>query len=92
MENLRQRTVSGLGWSAATQMLGQALQFAATVVLARLLSPADFVLIAMILVFIGFASSLADMGLGASIIQKQWVSDRHLDSVFWMTTSRNSGC
>ena len=37
MENLRQRTVSGLGWSAATQILGQALQFAATVVLARLL-------------------------------------------------------
>jgi O-antigen/teichoic acid export membrane protein len=87
MENLRQQTVSGLGWSAATQILGQALQFAATVVLARLLSPADFGLIGMILVFIGFASSIADMGLGASIIQKQAVTDRHLDSVFWMNVA-----
>jgi O-antigen/teichoic acid export membrane protein len=71
-------------------MLGQALQFAAIVVLARLLSPADFGLIAMIYVFTGFASSLTDMGLGASIIQKQGVSDRHLDSVFWVNVAVGS--
>ena len=41
----------------------------------------------MIFVFIGFASSLTDMGLGASIIQKQGVSDRHLDLVFWMNVA-----
>ena len=36
MKNLRQRTVSGLGWNAATQALAKALQFAVLIVLARL--------------------------------------------------------
>jgi O-antigen/teichoic acid export membrane protein len=84
MENLRQQTVSGLGWNAATQTLAKVLQFVAVIVLARLLSPHEFGLVAMILVFTGFASTIADVGLGASIIQKQTLSDANLNSVFWL--------
>ena len=84
MKNLRQRTVSGLGWNAATQALAKALQFAVLIVLAHLLSPHEFGLIGMILIFTGFASSIADMGLGASIVQAQALSDENLDSVFWL--------
>jgi O-antigen/teichoic acid export membrane protein len=85
MKNLRQRTISGLGWNAATQTLAKVLQFAVLIALARLVSPGDFGLIGMILVFTGFASSIADMGLGASIVQKQALSDGGLDSVFWLS-------
>jgi O-antigen/teichoic acid export membrane protein len=84
MKNLRQRTVSGLGWNTATQALARILQFALLIVLARILSPNEFGLIGMILVFTGFASSFSDMGLGASIIQAQALSDVKLDSVFWL--------
>jgi O-antigen/teichoic acid export membrane protein len=83
MNNIRQRTLWGLGWNGATQFLGAALQFGISVVLARLLSPRDFGLIAMVFVFTGFASSLRDMGFGASIVQRKTLSDRHLNSVFW---------
>jgi O-antigen/teichoic acid export membrane protein len=84
MNNLRQRTLVGLGWSGASRALGQILQLAVAVVLARLLSPKDYGLLGMVVVFTGFANSLADMGLGASIIQKSDLSDRHLNSVFWI--------
>jgi O-antigen/teichoic acid export membrane protein len=39
LNNLRQRTLVGLGWNGAARLLGQLLQLAATVILARLLSP-----------------------------------------------------
>jgi O-antigen/teichoic acid export membrane protein len=87
MEHLRQRTLAGLGWSGATQLLGQVFQFAFSVALARLLSPAEFGLIGMILVFTGFASSLADLGSGAFIIGKPSIGERHLNSVFWLNVA-----
>ena len=84
MKTLRQQTVSGLGWNAATQALARVLQFAVLIVLAHLLSPVEFGLIGMILIFAGFASSIADMGLGASIVQTRELSDEKLNSVFWL--------
>jgi O-antigen/teichoic acid export membrane protein len=84
MKNLRQRTVFGLGWNAATQALAKALQFAVLIVLAHLLSPREFGLVGMIFIFTGFASSIADMGLSASIVQARALSDDNLDSVFWL--------
>src|SRR5208337_20795 len=87
---LRQRTLVGLGWSAGARLLGQILQLAAAVILARLLSPKEYGLLGMVLVFTGFANSLVDMGLGASIVQKSALSDRHLNSVFWLNVMTGS--
>ena len=63
------------------------LQLAATVILARVLTPKEYGLLGMVLVFTGFASSIVDMGLGASIIQRSAVSVRHLNSVFWLNVA-----
>jgi O-antigen/teichoic acid export membrane protein len=87
MRTLRQRTVAGLLWNSGALMLGTMLRFATTVILARLLSPHEFGLIGMILVITGFASSIADIGLGASIVQKQELSKVNLDSVFWLNVA-----
>jgi O-antigen/teichoic acid export membrane protein len=74
----------GLGWNGATQLAGLTLQFVFSAILARLLSPSEFGLLAMVLVFAGFAASLADLGLVAPIIQKQTISNRYLDTAFWL--------
>jgi O-antigen/teichoic acid export membrane protein len=87
VNNLRRRTLVGLGWTGAARLLGQILQLGTTVVLARLLSPKEYGLLGMVLVFTGFANYVADMGLGASIIQKATLSDRHLNSVFWLNAA-----
>jgi len=81
---LRTRTLSGLKWRGATQALGQVFQFGVSIVIARLLSPDDLGLMGMIVVVTGFAATIADLGLGNSIIQQQGVSDRQLQTVFWL--------
>jgi len=87
VNNLRHRTLVGLGWTGAARLLGQLLQLATTIILARLLSPKEYGLLGMVLVFTGFAGYVADMGLGASIIQRSSVSERHLNSVFWLNAA-----
>lgn len=84
MTSLRSRVLAGLGWSGATQAAVQFFQFGFSIALARVLIPADFGLVGMVAVFTGFASSLGDLGLGASLIQKPSLSERHFNSVFWL--------
>ena len=84
IDNLRARTLSGLGWSGAAQVARQVFQFFIGVILARLLSPQEFGLIGMIIVFTIFANLFSDLGMGAALIQKIDIEQRHLSSVFWV--------
>ena len=83
-ENLTRRTISGLGWSLGAQILRQSAQFLIAVLLARLLSPSEFGLVAMVVVFSGFASLFNDLGFGPALIQRQDIEERHYSSVFWV--------
>ncbi len=71
-------TMSGL-WGRAL------LQMAATMVLARLLSPADFGLIAMVAAIIGVAELVRDFGMTGAIIQAQELSETVWRSVMWLS-------
>lgn len=82
--NLRELTVKALAWSGLSQFLTQASVFVVTAVLARLLVPEDFGLIAMATVFIGFMTIFSEMGVGAALIQKQDATDVHYSSLFWV--------
>jgi O-antigen/teichoic acid export membrane protein/glycosyltransferase involved in cell wall biosynthesis len=87
MSDLRDRTLSGLKWSGAAQVARQALQFAVSVLLARMLSPEQFGLMGMIMVFTGLATIFSEMGLGAALVQKKDLEDRHLSSIFWVNAA-----
>ena len=69
---------------ALAQLISQFARIGFMVALARLLSPEEFGLWGMALVFTGFASLLGDIGLGAALIQRATIEPRHLDTVFWM--------
>lgn len=58
--------------------------FVIGVILARLLSPRDFGLIAMITVITSFVNIFAELGFSAALVQKQDVRQEHLSSVFWL--------
>ena len=53
-------------------------------ILARLLIPSDFGLIAMVVVFSNFAAIFSGFGLTSAIVQKKEVSDEALSSTFWI--------
>lgn len=82
--DIKQQTISGIEWSAGAQIAKQVLQFVISVILIRLLTPKDFGLIGMIIVFTGFAGLFGELGFGAALIQKKEIEERHLSSIFWL--------
>lgn len=82
---LRERTITGVGWTAVAQTGRQVSQFVVSVILARLLTPEDFGLVAMIVVFTGFATLFGEMGFSAALVQRQKPEERHYSSIFWLS-------
>ncbi len=63
MTEIRQKILAGIGWSVVSQVARQVLVVAIVILLARLLSPREFGLIAMVTVFAGFAELLPNWDL-----------------------------
>ena len=82
---LKQKVMSGLAWRSMERFGTQAVQFVLTVVLARLLEPKDFGVIALLTVFLALANVLVNSGFGTAIIQKKVVDERDLNSVFYLS-------
>jgi O-antigen/teichoic acid export membrane protein len=82
---LADRVVSGIGWNAASQVVLQLTRVLVGVVLARLLSPHQFGLAGMALVFSGLVAAFTDLSLGAALVQRQTVTERDRSTVFWAT-------
>ena len=81
---LKAQAVTGIKWTSIAQFGQQVVQFATTIILARLLAPSDFGLVAMALVVIGFLSIFRDLGTSAAVIQHRDPSEALLCSIFWI--------
>ncbi|MEJ5914132.1 MOP flippase family protein [Pseudokineococcus sp. 1T1Z-3] len=76
--------VSGAKWSTSARLVTQAMQFLVGLLLARLLLPEDFGLVASVYVISGFAVMFFELGLGAALIQRSTISERDMSTVFWV--------
>jgi len=83
MDSLRHKTTRALFWSFFERFGQQGIQFIISIILARLLLPEQFGLIAMLTIFMAVAQSFIDSGFGSALIQKQ--DANHLDecSIFY---------
>jgi teichuronic acid exporter len=79
---LRSRSIAALGWSAIDVAGRQGIQFVVMLILARLLSPAEFGLLGMLSLFIALASSFVDSGFGSALIQRKEITEADKSSVF----------
>ena len=59
----------------------------ATVVLARLLTPADFGLVAMVTAITGLGQAFADLGLSEATIQREEISHNQVSTLFWINVA-----
>ncbi|WP_422006247.1 MOP flippase family protein [Roseivirga pacifica] len=84
MVKLRALVFKGVFWSFVNQVGVQVLQLATMAILARLLVPEDFGLMAMVAIATGFINVIRDFGLGASLVQRKEVSDDEFSTVFWL--------
>ena len=81
------RAARGARVTLGGQAVKFALQLTSTVVLARLLSPQDFGLFAMVLAVTGFAALLGDFGLSNAAVQAEKISAAQRSNLFWISTS-----
>jgi O-antigen/teichoic acid export membrane protein len=73
--------------SVAMQYVNGALQIAAVIILARLLAPEDFGLVAIVTVLTSFAPAVIDFGLGDAVAQRAKISRSQVSSLFWLSTA-----
>ncbi|QIK65376.1 lipopolysaccharide biosynthesis protein [Nocardioides sp. HDW12B] len=69
-----------------------AIQFGSVAVLARLLVPADFGLVAMVAAVVGVAELLRDFGLSTAAVQSPTLSDDERTNLFWANAAAGLGC
>jgi O-antigen/teichoic acid export membrane protein len=89
--DLRGRAVRGTSVTLGAQGVRVVLQLVSLSVLARLLAPSDFGLVAMAMAIIGVSDILRDFGLGPAAIQAKNLSDDERSNLFWANTALGLG-
>jgi len=80
--SLTHQTVAGMAWMIYGKVAYAILQLVILGLLARLLSPADFGVIAAAEVVIGLSAIVSQLGLGPALVQRPELEDRHVDTAF----------
>ena len=82
-ESLKHKTVKGASWSLIDNISTYGVQFTVGVVLANLLTPAEYGIIGMAVIFTSIANSIVNSGFSSALIQKKNVEDIDYCTVFY---------
>ena len=86
MDRMKRKLVTGLAWTYAERILAQMISLIVTIVLARIISPDEYGIIAIVSIFINIADTFAISGLGNALIQKKEADHLDFSSVFYFNT------
>lgn len=84
MSSLKSKTINGLIWSFVERFGYLFLQFITNLILARILTPSEFGLIGMMMVFVALSLTFIDGGFGAALIQKEKPNNNDYSTVFYI--------
>lgn len=82
---LQRKVFSGLLWKFGERIGAQAVSFLVSIILARLLLPSDYGVIALITIFIDIANVFVSSGFGAALVQKKDADEVDFSSVFYFS-------
>ncbi len=91
-ESLRHKTTRGVAWSAVERFSTQAVQLVVNILLANLLLPGDFGLIAEIMIFIQLAQLLIDSGFTTALIQRKDRNALDYSTIFYFNLVASVTC
>lgn len=84
MSSLQEKTVAGMFWSFLQKVGGKGISFAIMILLARLLTPKDFGLIGLMMIFVQVSQVLIEGGFNLALIQKKDTDEEDYSSVFYI--------
>ncbi|MBQ5988446.1 MAG: lipopolysaccharide biosynthesis protein, partial [Oscillospiraceae bacterium] len=90
MSNDRKSVLSAVFWKFAERIGAQLVSVIVSIVLTRLLSPDEYGIIPLVLVFITIANVFVDSGFGMSLIQKKDADDIDFSTVFYFSIAFSS--
>lgn len=80
--SIKQQATQSVFWSAVERFSVQGIQFLLSLIIARLLLPSDYGLIAMLSIFMAIAQTFIDSGFANALIQKKDKADVDYSTVF----------
>lgn len=83
MADLKGRSVRGGAVTLTAQGVKFVLQMGSTMILARLLTPSDFGLVAMVTAVTGFVAMFKDAGLSMATVQREQITHAQVSTLFW---------
>lgn len=86
-KNFRYKLLSGLRWTVLNRFGVSLISFLVTLLMARLLNPGDFGLVAMAVVFTGISLVFVDLGTKDAIIREKNNTQEFISSIFWLNIS-----
>jgi len=91
MKDLKEKTIRGGFARLGAQGASFFLRLGSLMVLARLLEPADFGLVGMVVAFTGVLNLLRDYGLSCATIQRATVTEEQISNLFWINIVAGGG-
>lgn len=85
--SLKSRAFSAVRWTTLAAIAKGLLQVAQIAVLARLLNPEDYGLMAMVSVVLTFSGLFADFGMSSAYVQRQAITQEQRSSLFWLNVA-----
>ena len=82
-ENLKNQMISGMIWKFGERFIAQGVSFIVSLVLARILLPDDYGVVAVVNIFITLADVFLSSGLNTALVQKQDADDIDFSTIFW---------
>ncbi len=90
--DLRGAVMNGLLWKIISVVVKQGSRVVVGIVLARLLTPDDYGLAALVLVFSSLIYIFSDLSLGAALVQRKTITERDRSTVFWVSVAAGAVC
>ena len=81
---LKTKAIKSTAWYTGNRLWTQTLSWGVTLILARLLSPAEYGLFGMAMAVIATMELFQEFGLGAAIVQRQNLSKQQVNAMFWI--------
>lgn len=78
---------NGIIWTSADRFATQIVQFILGVVIARIVSPSDYGVLAILMIFISISQIFIDSGFGKALIQKSNPTNEDYSTIFWFNLS-----
>lgn len=83
MENLKEKTVKGVVWSSIDRFTSQGISFVFSMLIARMLMPSDYGVVAMLGIFMAVSGCFIDSGFGTALVRKIDRTETDFSTVFY---------